>query len=430
MFKSKAFIKRPGAVLLVAILSVVSMSPVFAQNGAWTNKAALPSARSALASAVVDGKIYVIGGHNADFFSLSNTEEYDPMTNTWTQKANMPTPRSGHSACAVNGKIYVIGGSDEGVFLKTVEEYDPATNTWKSRANMPTARSGLRCVAVGGKIYAMGGAIAEGISIVTLSTVEEYDPSTDTWRTRASMPINRSDFAIGAVGGQIYVMAGFSSNGNAQTVHAYNPATNTWTTINGSMPSGRSNVSASTLNGIIYVFGGQPPEGGISLTRVEAYDPETNSWKTMASMPTGRVDLTTSAVNGKIYAIGGVQFEYPNITVLSTVEEFDPNGPTAVETDAGSVPVSFVLHQNFPNPFNPETTIKYEISRQTHVVLKVMNLLGQEVRTLIDEEQSPGLYEVRWDGKDNHGQRVASGAYLYRMESKDFVQVRKMVFIQ
>ncbi|MFQ6114895.1 MAG: FlgD immunoglobulin-like domain containing protein [bacterium] len=59
-----------------------------------------------------------------------------------------------------------------------------------------------------------------------------------------------------------------------------------------------------------------------------------------------------------------------------------------------------------------------------------MKLLGQEVRTLVDEDQPAGFYEVMWDGKDNNGQRVASGVYLYKLETRDFVQTRKMVLLQ
>jgi predicted GH43/DUF377 family glycosyl hydrolase len=102
------------------------------------------------------------------------------------------------------------------------------------------------------------------------------------------------------------------------------------------------------------------------------------------------------------------------------------------------IPTQYHLFQNYPNPFNPETRISYEISKSTRVVLKVMNLLGQNVRTLVDEEKPSGFYEVLWDGKDDHGQRVASGVYLYRVETRDpsngsgqgFVKTRKMVLLQ
>ncbi len=94
------------------------------------------------------------------------------------------------------------------------------------------------------------------------------------------------------------------------------------------------------------------------------------------------------------------------------------------------LPKTFVLHQNYPNPFNPETTIEYEITKPTRVVLKVINLLGQEVRTLVDVEKVPGFYEVLWDGRDQEGLRLSSGVYLYRIEAPGLTLTRKMVLLQ
>ncbi|MFQ5824727.1 MAG: FlgD immunoglobulin-like domain containing protein, partial [bacterium] len=101
------------------------------------------------------------------------------------------------------------------------------------------------------------------------------------------------------------------------------------------------------------------------------------------------------------------------------------------------IPQTFVLHQNFPNPFNPSTEIQYQLpSRAGEFVgkvrtfLKIYNLLGQEVRTLVDEEKAPGYYKVIWDGKDNIGRGVTSGVYIYRLQSGDLVDIKKMVFVQ
>lgn len=100
------------------------------------------------------------------------------------------------------------------------------------------------------------------------------------------------------------------------------------------------------------------------------------------------------------------------------------------EDSESAIPLAFTLHQNYPNPFNPETRISYDVAKQSHVRLRITNLQGQQVRTLVNEDNPVGCYEVTWDGKDDHGQRVASGVYLYRLESKDFIQTRKMILLQ
>jgi hypothetical protein len=90
----------------------------------------------------------------------------------------------------------------------------------------------------------------------------------------------------------------------------------------------------------------------------------------------------------------------------------------------------FHLYQNYPNPFNPQTKIKYELTQAGRVVLKVYNIIGEEICTLVDEVKPAGLFEVLWDGRDNTGHRVASGVYLYQLEAQGFVQTRKMLLLQ
>jgi hypothetical protein len=104
--------------------------------------------------------------------------------------------------------------------------------------------------------------------------------------------------------------------------------------------------------------------------------------------------------------------------------------PTSVEEAAGEVPASFDLEQNFPNPFNPETSIKFHLPVRTNVTLRIYNALGQEVRTLINGLQEPGIHNAVWDGKDNNGRRLTSGIYLVRLEAGDFVMMRKMAMVK
>lgn len=91
-----------------------------------------------------------------------------------------------------------------------------------------------------------------------------------------------------------------------------------------------------------------------------------------------------------------------------------------------------LLEQNYPNPFNMETIIRYSLKGKepTHVSLRVFNLLGEEVVTLIDEEQRPGNYEVVWDGKEKMGKDVSSGIYFYQLKTGTFEATRKTVVLR
>ena len=95
-----------------------------------------------------------------------------------------------------------------------------------------------------------------------------------------------------------------------------------------------------------------------------------------------------------------------------------------------SVPASFTLEQNYPNPFNPSTTIAYSVPKAGHVTIKVYNVLGQEVRTLVNQVKDVGRFNIQWDGRNSAGLQVSSGVYLYRMEAGRFVKTQKMLFIK
>ena len=105
-----------------------------------------------------------------------------------------------------------------------------------------------------------------------------------------------------------------------------------------------------------------------------------------------------------------------------------------VEANSGNVtlvPTNFELAQNFPNPFNPETVIRYALPQASTVTLEVYNLLGQKVRTLVDHAPQPAdFYLVSWDGRDERGEAIATGVYLYRLVAGQFVSTRKMVFMK
>ena len=109
-------------------------------------------------------------------------------------------------------------------------------------------------------------------------------------------------------------------------------------------------------------------------------------------------------------------------------------GTAVEEAIPGELPTSFQLKQNYPNPFNPTTTISFDLPTRSKVTLKVFNLLGQEVSTLIDKELPANSYKVEWDGRSNTGESVASGIYFYKLiaeaANKEFVETKKMMLLK
>lgn len=107
----------------------------------------------------------------------------------------------------------------------------------------------------------------------------------------------------------------------------------------------------------------------------------------------------------------------------------DYTPPLGVEDDVNP-PAAFALHQNYPNPFNPTTTIRYDVPKESHVLIKVYNLLGHEVTSLVDAPQTPGIRTVTWDGRDRFGRPAGSGVYIYRIHAGSVVQDRKMILLK
>jgi len=90
----------------------------------------------------------------------------------------------------------------------------------------------------------------------------------------------------------------------------------------------------------------------------------------------------------------------------------------------------FTLHQNFPNPFNPSTTIQYFIPVASSVKISIYDVLGHAVRNLVDKQQNAGSYKISWNGLDDEGHTVNSGMYFYKLSVDNFSQTRKMLFLK
>ena len=334
-YQQKSSYKGLNAVsVMVGLLGLVSIT--WAQGHDWTTKAEMPTARHHLSTSVVGGMIYAIGGtHGDEFTAHAEVEVYDPATDTWTPKTDMPTARGYFSTSVVGGMIYAIGGMGTGLnswpTYAVVEAYDPATDTWTPKADMPTARWGFGASVVDGRIYVIGGSPSTSSSYTHLATVEAYDPVTDTWTSKADMPIALRAFSTSAVNGKIYAFGGKNNTEKGRVnVFEYDPATDTWTP-KADMPTGRENLATSVVNGRIYAIGGRAPSGILSL--VEEYDPATDTWTSKADMPTARSALATTVAADKIYAIGGATTPFPPLE-CSMVEVYDPglaSGPTSIQ---------------------------------------------------------------------------------------------------
>ncbi|PWB75889.1 hypothetical protein C3F09_01895 [candidate division GN15 bacterium] len=106
------------------------------------------------------------------------------------------------------------------------------------------------------------------------------------------------------------------------------------------------------------------------------------------------------------------------------------NGTVALVAAGANLPTKFALDQNFPNPFNPTTQVSFALPKNAHVQLTVFNVLGQTVKTLVDEDMAAGNHTVTWNGRNSDGEQVSSGIYFYRISAGDFNATKKMMMLK
>ena len=141
---------------------------------------------------------------------------------------------------------------------------------------------------------------------------------------------------------------------------------------------------------------------------------------------TGIYNVVIDSVNSMIYA---------EVSHFSTLAIADRNGQESTSIDTPSdidVPSQYRLHANYPNPFNPETTIRFEIAghRRQRIKLSIFNILGQEIKTLIDAEHTPGIHAACWNATDEEGRPLKSGVYFYTLKGEQFSITRRMILLR
>ncbi len=279
-------------VLLFATLTLLTFAGVHsgnAQVGIWTAKSPMPEPRSASAAAVVNGKMYVMGGNNAAG-TRTQPEIYDPLTDSWSFGSPDPIARCEMAVGVLSNKVYVAGGwvySDSNESTDALEIYDPATDSWTTGASMPFANGSMASAVIGGKLYVAGGQIGNWAQF---SNLEIYDPLTDTWSAGASLPMAVGGGPVGvALNGKFYVVGGdnySNSTGTATDLAAmeiYDPVSNTWTTgARLPMPCGFPAVGLIDQH-LIVIRGNSSSNPYVS--NVDIYDPVSNSWTTGTPAP-------------------------------------------------------------------------------------------------------------------------------------------------
>ncbi len=266
----------------------------------WVTKTPMQTPRLKFSAATVNGLIYVMGGGDAlsgvtPKPPMTTVEIYNPANDTWSTGAAMPLAVSEAMSAVVNGKIYVIGGKpDLNPASNAVQEYDPVANSWSLKTTMPDSRYAAAAMAYNNLIYIAGGT-GTGTELDSLLI---YDPTADSWSAGSQMSQARHGQSGAEVNAQLLVYGGYNLSGYLGTLESYNPLQDTWTTKTSGMP--RTEVGVAVDSGLFYAFGGNNALSR-TLDSSAMYDSVTDTWTSKTAMPVAIGFARAVTVNGKIY---------------------------------------------------------------------------------------------------------------------------------
>ena len=296
--------------MLVTLLSVGVAS--FAQEQApavnhntWTSGAPIPTGVAPPGgTAVLKNEIYMVGGCAASGI-IADTQIYNPVTDSWSAGVPLPSSLCDGVAAVVKNILYVIGGSSTpGTCSNAVFAFNPKTKTWTSKSSMPTARCSTGVAVESNIIYVIGGNGNSGNN--RLTTVESYNPATDTWAEEAPLLVGKSEPTVGLVGKTIVAADGYTTSGDTGDNEGYSAATNSWTSLK-SDPTSRNTACGGGIGAMMYIAGGYPGgnPGTPAITLNESFKPTKRTWTTLAAEPQAAMFPGSAVYKGKLYCIGG-----------------------------------------------------------------------------------------------------------------------------
>lgn len=290
-------------------LSCAFPPPANVSAASWRLTSNTGPTLSELPSARIDDAIYVAGGFSSGFFSGRELWRYQPATNIWTRLQDMPGPRDHGMMVGFAGSLYFLGGfingGNGGIPEPNNWRYDPQTDQWIILTSMPQARAAGGAAVIGQHIYVAGGDISQ--------LIHRYSVADDSWEVfNVSDSFDRDHSAAVAFQGELWLMGGREGSGRANTgVYIFDPVTGSGRQ-GPAMTTARSGFAAAVVGDRIVVTGGENfiPPSVVGVT--EAFNPQTNSWQSVASLPIPVHGVSGTVFDGDFYvmlgstALGGV----------------------------------------------------------------------------------------------------------------------------
>lgn len=375
-----------------------------------------------------DSLIYILGGYSDSLRrKVDFIQEFNPATNQWRIAGNMRIRRQGFYAGVKDDSLFIVGGvSGSTQFRRFMEAWNFANPPVFSTVDDNFDRIYPSGEIFENKLYLIGGIQNHKPDSQNVHYLAEYDfnskkitYTSDGPFIHLSAPAQQMTVLIDST---IYIFGGIYF-GISPDIYRYQLKSRNFAKFGIKMPKGRAGGSAVSLgNNKILVFGGFN-EGNISLNNSEIYtiSGSTLTYQPGPNLTYPRREFMTVKFKNSVYVFGGTSNNSINIPFIERLDLL-----TDIDEEVlNSIPSAFQLSQNYPNPFNPATVIRYGLQVSGLVTLKVYDLLGNEVATLVDEEKVAGTHEVVFDGSG-----LAGGIYFYRLTVGKQSFFKKMVLLK
>ena len=280
----------------------VTTSPPLRSASAWRPLPSLPTARQNMASTVLDGTVWVVGGLEKGSVGSRRVEGYDPVINSWKSGPDLPVRLHHEMVVTYKDELVVIGGwipkgSDQSAVVSD-EVFALRAGKWVKLPSLRRPRAAGAAVVVGDRIVVFGGQADDRL----VDDTEIFDGK--RWSAGTKIPIPREHLAAASDGRFAYAVGGraLSSAKNSPALERYDPAADRWQRLP-DMPTPRGGLGAALVSGHLVALGGETPTD--VLGQVESYDIASKTWSRAASMRTPRHGIAVSAIGRTLFALGG-----------------------------------------------------------------------------------------------------------------------------
>lgn len=408
----------------IIILSLFTHSALLADG--WKTITPLTSPRAGASAVVWNNMIYVFGGKSSSGNILKTVERYDRDSGQWDSHSVPDFSEARFNAAAVlfHGKIYLIGGHGHSDILDKVEVYDPVQNLWSGAQKLDEKREGLSAVVLKDRIYVIGG---QESSSSFIDEIEWYDKDDDEWEEMDDDLENlRSAHFAAADEDTFYMFGGYYSFSLFKTTFksALKDSDNEWYSCN-SMSEERYYGATAQIGDSIFLIGGENISGKTNL--VEIFNTNTGQFSIGNSMPTARSGVTAVTLCDSIYAIGGYNENGDAVTIVEMYAE----NLTAVEHYTNyNTPVSHIIINGYPNPFNGKINFKIQLAKSGQYELDIYDICGNKVKRLYAGRLSAGQQTFYWSAGNQYQNNVASGVYFLTIRSNHHFEKYKIIYVK